>query len=47
MHLTVFGKRLDNDQVRIKQYGITIFDKDKLEFYLKKYTPQTTSTKKR
>jgi hypothetical protein len=34
MHLTAFGKRLDNDQVRSKQYGITISNKDKLQFYL-------------
>ncbi len=35
MHLTVFGKCHDNDQVHIKQYGITISDKEKLQFYLK------------
>jgi hypothetical protein len=35
MHLTAFGKRLDDDQVRIKRYGITISDKYKLQFYLK------------
>jgi len=35
MHLTAFGKRLDNDQVHIKRYGITISDEDKLQFYLK------------
>jgi hypothetical protein len=34
MHLTAFGKRLNDDQVRIERYGITIFDKDKLQFYL-------------
>jgi hypothetical protein len=34
-HLTAFGKRLDDDQVRIKRFGITISDKDKLQFYLK------------
>jgi hypothetical protein len=34
IHLTAFGKRLDNDQVRIKHFGITISDKDKLLFYL-------------
>jgi hypothetical protein len=35
MHLTAFGKRLDDDKVCIKQYGITISNKDKLQFYLK------------
>ncbi len=33
-HLTAFGKHLDDDQVRIKQFGITISNKDKLQFYL-------------
>jgi hypothetical protein len=33
--LTAFGKRLNNSQVRIKRYGITISDKDKLQFYFK------------
>ncbi len=31
-HRTAFGKRLDNDQVHIKRFGITISDKDKLQF---------------
>ena len=35
-HLTAFGKRLGNDQVHIKQFGITISDKDKLQFNLEK-----------
>ncbi len=35
MHLTAFGKRLNDNQVRIKRYGITISDKDKLQFYFK------------
>jgi hypothetical protein len=35
MHLTTFGKRLDNEQIRIEHFGITISDKDKLQFYLK------------
>ena len=35
MHLTAFGKQLDDNQVCIKQYGITISDKDKLQFYFK------------
>jgi hypothetical protein len=34
-HLTAFGKRLDNDHVHIELFGITISDKDKLQFYLK------------
>ena len=29
MHLTTFGKRLDNKQIRIKRFGITISDEDK------------------
>ncbi len=33
-HLTASGKRLDDDQVRIKCFGITISDKDKLQFCL-------------
>jgi hypothetical protein len=36
MHLTAFGKHLNDDQLRIKRYGITISNKDKLQFYLKK-----------
>ena len=35
IHLTGFGKRLDDDQIRIEHFGITISDKDKLQFYLK------------
>ena len=35
MHLTAFGKCLDNNQVRIEQYGITISDEDKLQFCFK------------
>jgi hypothetical protein len=34
IHLTAFGKRLDDDQIHIERFGITIFDKDKLHFYL-------------
>ena len=35
IHLTAFGKRLDDDQIRIERFGITIIsDKDKLQFYL-------------
>jgi hypothetical protein len=34
-HLTAFGKRLNDNQVRIERFGITISDKDKLQFYLK------------
>jgi hypothetical protein len=33
-HLTAFGKRLDDDQVRIEWFGITISNEDKLQFYL-------------
>ncbi len=33
-HLTAFGKHLDNNQVRIERFGITISNKDKLQFYL-------------
>jgi hypothetical protein len=33
--LTAFGKRLNDCQVRIERYGITIFNEDKLQFYLK------------
>jgi hypothetical protein len=33
-HLTAFGKHLDEDQVCIKRFGITISNKDKLQFYL-------------
>ncbi len=33
-HLTAFGKRLDDNQVRIESFGITISDEDKLQFYL-------------
>ena len=35
-HLTAFGKRLGDDQVRIKRFGITISNKDKLQFHLEK-----------
>jgi hypothetical protein len=34
IHLTAFGKHLNDDQVRIERFGITISDKDKLQFYL-------------
>jgi hypothetical protein len=33
-HLTAFGKCLNGNQVRIKRYGITISNEDKLQFYL-------------
>jgi hypothetical protein len=33
--LTAFGKRLNDRQVHIERYGITIFNEDKLQFYLK------------
>ncbi len=34
-HLMAFGKCLNNDQVHIEHFGITISNKDKLQFYLK------------
>jgi hypothetical protein len=34
LHLTAFGKQLDDEQIRIERFGITISDKDKLRFYL-------------
>ncbi len=34
-HLTAFGRCLEDNQVRIERFGITISDKDKLQFYLK------------
>jgi hypothetical protein len=33
-HLAAFRKRLDDDQIRIKRFGITISNEDKLQFYL-------------
>jgi hypothetical protein len=36
IHLTAFGTHLDNNQVRTERFRITISDKDKLQFYLKK-----------
>jgi hypothetical protein len=45
-HLTAFGKRLDDNQVRIKRFGITISDKDKLQFYLKKINASNHFDKK-
>jgi hypothetical protein len=54
MHQTAFGKRLDDDQVRlddnqvrIKRYGITISNKDKLQFYLKQMYSSNHFNKKR
>jgi hypothetical protein len=34
IHLPAFGKRLDDDQICIEHFGITISDEDKLQFYL-------------
>jgi hypothetical protein len=34
LHITAFGKRLNDKQVRIECFGITISNKDKLQFYL-------------
>jgi len=33
-HLTAFGKRLEDDQNRLVRSDVTIFNKDKLQFYL-------------
>ena len=45
-HLTAFGKRLDDDQVRIERFGITISDDDKLQFYLEQMYASNTFDKK-
>ena len=34
IHLTAFGKRLNDNQICIECFGITISDEDKLQFYL-------------
>jgi hypothetical protein len=34
IHLTAFGKRLDDKQICIKQFGINISNEDKLQYYL-------------
>ena len=34
IHLTAFGKHLDNDQICIECFGINISNEDKLQFYL-------------
>jgi hypothetical protein len=34
IHLTTFRKRLDDKQMCIQSFGITIFNEDKLQFYL-------------
>jgi hypothetical protein len=40
IHLTAFGKCLDDRQIRIKRFGISISDEDKLQFFLKQmYSP--------
>jgi hypothetical protein len=36
IHLTAFGMRLNNNKVPTESFRITISDKDKLQFYLKK-----------
>ena len=41
-----FGKRLNNNQVRIKHFGITISGKDKLQFYLKQMSASNHFDKK-
>ncbi len=35
IHLTVFERCLDDEQIRIECFGISISDEDKLQFYLK------------
>ncbi len=34
LHITAFGKHLDDEQVYIKHFGITKSNEDKLQFYL-------------
>jgi hypothetical protein len=46
IHLTAFGKDLDNNQTRIKHFGITISDKDKLQFYLEQMYASNSFDKK-
>jgi hypothetical protein len=46
-HLTAFGERLNNNQVRIKRYSITISNKDKLQFYLEQMHASNHFDKKR
>jgi hypothetical protein len=41
-----FGKRLNNDQVRIEHFGITISGKDKLQFYLNQMSASNHFDKK-
>jgi hypothetical protein len=45
-HLTAFGKHLYNNQTRIEHFGISISDKDKLQFYLEQMYPSNTFNKK-
>lgn len=46
IHLTAFGKRLDDEQMRIERFGITISDEDKLQFYLEQMYASNTFDKK-
>ena len=46
IHLTTFGKRLDDKQMHIKHFGITTSDKDKLQFYLEQMYPSNSFDKK-
>ena len=46
IHLTAFGKRLDDEQIRIERFGITISDEDKLQFYLEQMYASNTFDKK-
>ncbi len=41
-HLTAFGKRLDDEQIRIECFGINISDEDKLQFYLEQIYASNT-----
>jgi hypothetical protein len=46
IHLTAFGKHLDNEQMCIKHFGITISNKDKLQFYLEQMYASNSFNKK-
>jgi hypothetical protein len=45
-HLTAFGKRLDDDQLHIKRFGITTSDKHKFQFYFKQINASNHFDKK-
>jgi hypothetical protein len=46
-HLTAFGKRLEDNQTKIKHFSISISNKDKLQFYLEQSMHPTPLTRKR